>query len=97
MNTNGSLAGQNGHGVRQGMAAAALTAGISVQMPRAVRNGVVLYGQVPSRHEASRRYWVKKRRVGTGRFAYACSCEGSFLGNNLCSHIALFKLAEGTQ
>jgi len=75
----------------------AATDGISIQAPCLVRNGIVLYGRISSLHEAARLYWVKKRRIGTGRFAYSCTCEGNFLGNHLCSHIALFKLAEGNQ
>jgi hypothetical protein len=58
------------------------------------RHGVVLYGHVPSSRDPARWYWVKKRRTGKGRFAYSCTCEGSFLGGHLCRHIAQFKLAE---
>ena len=92
MNTNGRLTGRDGHGTQQGRVA--VTGGISVKVPHSVRNGIVLYGQVPSLNGSVKLYWVKKRRVGTGRFTYLCTCEGNFLGSHLCRHIAAFRLAE---
>ena len=94
MDTNGRLGSRNGHGVQQGTADIAVTDGISVRVPQAVRNGVVLYGQVPSLNGSLKLYWVKKRRLGVARFAYQCNCEANFLGNHLCRHIAAFRLAE---
>jgi len=94
MNTNGRLAGQNGHGVRQDLAAAALTTGVSARKPDTLRNGVVLYGQVRS-SDGESWYTVKKVRLGTHQFSYACTCLGNFLGgHSLCRHIAALKLAE---
>ena len=94
MNTNGRLAGQNGHSVRQNLAAATLTTGVSVRMPHAVRNGVVLYGQVRSSDGGSW-YTVKKVRLGAYRFSYACTCLDNFLGGySPCRHIAALKLTE---
>ena len=88
MNTNGRLAGQNGHSVRQGMTKVALTAGVSVRMPQDVRNGVVFYGQVRS-SDGESWYTVKKVRLGNQRFSYACTCLGNFLGGHSpCRHIA---------
>ena len=92
MDTTGRVASRNGHGVE-----AVVRSGVALQIPRVVRNGIVGYGEVPSLRDSFRRYWVKKRRVGTGRFVYACSCEGSFLGGHLCRHIAAFRLAEGAR
>jgi len=94
MDTHGRLAGRNGHGVQEGLGNVAVAGGISVKVPQAVRNGVVLYGQVPSLNGSLKLYWVKKRRLGVGRFAYQCNCEANFLGNHLCRHIAAFRLAE---
>ena len=91
MDTNGRVASRNGHGVE------AAGIGVALQTPRAMRNGVVLYGQMPSLHDSLKRYWVKKRRLGVGRFSYSCSCEASFLGGHLCRHIAAFRLAEGAR
>ena len=94
MDTNGRLGSGNGHGVHQGLVDTAMTGGISVKVSQAVRNGVVLYGQVPSLNGSLKLYWVKKRRLGVARFAYQCNCEANFLGNHLCRHIAAFRLAE---
>lgn len=94
MNTNGRLAGQNGHSVRQNLAAATLTTGVSVRMPQDVRNGVVFYGQVRS-SDGKRWYTVKKVQLGIHRFSYACTCLGNFLGGHSpCRHIAALKLTE---
>ena len=93
MDTNGRVS-RNGHGIQQGLVDVAVTGGTSVKVPQAVRNGIVLYGQVPSLNGLVRLHWVKKRRIGTSRFAYSCTCEGNFLGNHLCKHIATFRLAE---
>ena len=92
MDTNGRVTHRNGHGV-----APVAGIGVVLQTPRAVRYGVVLYGRVPSLHDACKAYWVKKRRVGAGRFVYTCSCEANFLGGHLCSHIAAFRLVEGAR
>ena len=94
MDMNGRLGSGNGHGVQDGLGNVAVMGGISVKVPQAVRNGVVLYGQVPSLNDSLKLYWVKKRRLGTARFVYSCNCEASFLGNHLCKHIAAFRLAE---
>jgi len=67
---------------------------VGLVRPQTVRQGIVLYARVPSTQESDKRYWVKKRRTGHRRFAYSCTCEGSFLGGHLCRHIAAFKLAE---
>ena len=88
----GRASGRNGHGTQEGQVA--VTGAVSVKVPHSVRNGIILYGQAPSLNGSVKLYWVKKRRIGTGRFAYACTCEGSFLGNHLCCHIATFRLAE---
>ncbi len=68
---------------------------VGLVRPQIVRQGIVLYARVPSTQESDKWYWVKKRRTGHHRFAYRCTCEGSFLGGHLCRHIAVFKLAEG--
>ena len=94
MDMNGRLGSRNGHGVHQGLVDAAMTGGISVKVPQTVRNGVVLYGQVPSLNGSLKLYWMKKRRLGMARFTYQCHCEANFLGNHLCRHIAAFRLAE---
>jgi len=67
---------------------------VSVTRPQALRSGIVLYGQVLASDGRSW-YTVKKKRTGTARFTYACTCLGSFLGEHpLCRHIAIFKLVE---
>lgn len=97
MEPSSRLAGQNGHGIQRGMAAAVLTTGVSVRKPNTARNGVVLYGQVRS-SDGESWYTVKKVRLGTHRFSYACTCLGNFLGGHSpCRHIAALKLAETAQ
>lgn len=62
--------------------------------PKAVRNGVVLYGKVSSVKDGRRVYNLKKERIAPYQFNYLCSCLGNFLGHHLCSHIARFKVVE---
>jgi len=67
---------------------------VGLVRPQTIRQGVVLYARIPSTQEPNTWYWVTKRRTGSHRFAYRCTCEGNFLGGHLCKHIAAVKLAE---
>ena len=68
--------------------------GVWVFKPKAIRNGVVLYGRVVSLKDGRRVYDVKKERLEAYQFNYSCTCLGNFLGHYLCQHIARFKLVE---
>jgi len=94
MDTNGRLAGRNGHGVEQHVIGAVAVGGVSLRVPREARGNIVLYGSVLS-SDGNTWYTVKKERLGRYQFAYHCTCAGNFLGEHpICRHLAAFKLAE---
>jgi len=65
-----------------------------IKEPTEIRRGIVLYGWVLSALTAGKTYLIKKKRIGSGRFSYKCTCEHGFWAEQICKHVAAFVVAE---